>query len=164
MDRYNDVYVRNKKLDAIFMDKYMSIENKYYEKNCLELIVELAELVNESKCFKYWTIKKPNKELVLEEYADSLLMVLYMFNVYNIDSVSTIDVDMSDDILESFNILIRMCTNLMNRDNVNEMFLKEIFTRLLHIGKLLELNDNEIIDACYKKIIINHNQKTFCLC
>lgn len=158
MDRYNDVYVRNKKLDAIFMDKYMSIENKYYEKNCLELIVELAELVNESKCFKYWTIKKPNKELVLEEYADSLLMVLYMFNVYNIDSVSTIDVDMSDDILESFNILIRMCTNLMNRDNVNEMFLKEIFTRLLHIGKLLELNDNEIIDACYKKIIINEER------
>ena len=64
---YNDIYNRNKKLDDIFMNKYFNIESKYYEKNCLELIVELCELANETKCFKYWTVKKPDKELVLEE-------------------------------------------------------------------------------------------------
>ena len=96
--------------------------------------------------------------LVLEEFADCLLMVLYMFNTYDIDSVSTIDVDMSDDVLELFNILIRMCTNLMDRDNVDELFLKGIFTRLIHIGKLLELSDDEIIGACYKKIIKNEER------
>ena len=158
MNQYNDIYNRNKKLDDIFMNKYMDAEKKYYEKNCLELIVELCELANESKCFKYWPVKKPNKELVLEEFADSLLMVFYMFNTYNIDSVSTIDVDMSDDVLELFNILIRMCTNLMDRDNVDELFLKGIFTKLIHIGKLLELSDDEIINACYKKIIKNEER------
>lgn len=158
MNQYNDIYNRNKKLDDIFMNKYMYAEKKYYEKNCLELIVELCELANESKCFKYWTVKKSNKELVLEEFADSLLMVFYMFNTYNIDSVSTVNVDMSDDVLESFNILIRMCTNLMNRDNIDELFLKGIFTRLINIGKLLELSDDEIIDACYKKIIKNEER------
>ena len=158
MNQYNDIYNRNKKLDDIFMNKYMYAEKKYYEKNCLELIVELCELANESKCFKYWTVKKSNKELVLEEFADSLLMVFYMFNTYNIDSISTVDVDMSDDVLESFNILIRMCTNLMNRDNIDELFLKGIFTRLINIGKLLELSDDEIIDACYKKIIKNEER------
>lgn len=158
MDRYNDIYNRNKKLDDIFMNKYIATEDKLYEKNCLELIVELCELANESKCFKYWTIKKPDKELVLEEFADSLLMVLYMFNTYNIDSVSTVVVDSSDDILLEFNVIIRMCTNLMNRDGITDMFLYEIFTRLIHIGKLLDLSDNEIIDACYKKIIKNEER------
>ena len=150
---YNDIYNRNKKLDDIFMKKYFNIESKYYEKNCLELIVELCELANETKCFKYWTVKKPNKELVLEEFADSLMMILYMFNTYNIDKIDFIDIDMSDDILESFNYLIRMCTLLMDKDNINEKFLKEIFTRLIHIGKLLDLSDKEIVDACNKKIL-----------
>ena len=150
---YNEIYNRNKKLDEIFMNKYLDIESKYYEKNCLELIVELCELANESKCFKYWTVKKPDKELVLEEFADSLMMILYMFNTYNIDKIDFVDIDMSDDILESFNYLIRMCTLLMDKDNIDERFLKEIFTRLIYIGKLLELSDKEIIDACNKKIL-----------
>ena len=158
MKEYNNIYRRNKKLDDIFMNKYMDTESSYYEKNCLELIVEIGELANESKCFKYWTVKKPDKELVLEEFADTLLMVLYMFNTYNVDSVSTIDVDMSLNVLVEFNILIRMCTNLMNKEDINELYLKEIFTRLIHIGKLLGLNDNEIIDACYKKIFKNEER------
>ena len=158
MERYMEIYERNKKLDDIFMNKYSNIESKYYEKNCLELIVEICELANESKCFKYWTIKKPNKDELLEEYADSLLMVLYMFNTYNVGLLEIIEMDLSDDILESFNNLIRMCTQLMSKINVSERLLKEIFTYLLHIGKLLELNDDEIIDACYKKIIKNEER------
>ena len=150
---YNEIYNRNKKLDEIFMNKYFDIESKYYEKNCLELIVELCELANETKCFKYWTVKKPNKELVLEEFADSLMMILYMFNTYNIDKAEFVDINMSEDILVEFNYLIRMCTLLMDKDNIDERFLKEIFTRLIYIGKLLELSDKEIIDACNKKIL-----------
>ena len=158
MDLYNNIYNRNKKLDDIFMNKYFNIESKYYEKNCLELIVELGELANETKCFKYWTVKKPNKELVLEEFADSLMMILYMFNTYNIDKVDFIDIDLSDDILEEFNYLIRMCTLLMSKDNIDEKFLKEIFTRLIHIGRLLDLSDIEIVDACNEKILKNEER------
>ena len=99
MKEYMEYYQRNKQLDKMYEEKYGSIDSKCYEKNCLELIVEICELCNESKCFKYWTIKKPDKELVLEEYADSLLMVLYMFNTYDVDCVSTIEVDMSEDFI-----------------------------------------------------------------
>lgn len=158
MEKYIEIYNRNKKLDDIFMNKYGDIESKYYEKNCLELIVELCELANESKCFKYWTIKKPNRCDLLEEYADSLLMILYMFNTYDVETPEIIDMKLPDDILVVFNEIIRMCTLLMNRDNINDKLLKEIFTYLLHIGKLLELSDNEIVDACFKKIIKNEER------
>ena len=41
---------------------------------------------------------------------------------------------------------------LMNKDNVNDNLLLDIFTYLLHIGKLLNLSDSEILDACYIKL------------
>lgn len=76
---WNDIYQRNKKLDTHFEQKYLNKEPYYFEKNCLELTVEIGEFVNETKCFKYWTIKKPNKDDMLEECADVIMMLLYCY-------------------------------------------------------------------------------------
>ena len=152
MKEYIEYYQRNKQLDKMYEEKYGSIDNKCYEKNCLELIVEICELCNESKCFKYWTIKKPDRKLLLEEYADCLSMVFYMFNYYGIEEFDLVDIELSDDIVILFNEIIRMCTMLMDEDNVNEELLMKIFTYLYHIGKLLGIDDREILDACYMKL------------
>ena len=152
MKEYIEYYQRNKHLDKMYEDKYGSIDNKCYEKNCLELIVEICELCNESKCFKYWTIKKSDRKLLLEEYADCLSMIFYMFNYYNIVKFDLVDIELSDDIVVMFNEIIRMCTMLMDEDNVNEELLMKIFTYLYHIGKLLGIDDREILDACYMKL------------
>ncbi len=151
MKDYMEYYEKNKQLDKIFEDKYGEIESKYYEKNCLELIVEICEFANESRCFKYWSIKKPSKDDLLEEYADCLSMLFYMFNYYNVLSVDVLDIELNDDIIVCFNEVIRMCTLLMKRENVDELLLKSIFTYLIHIARLLELGDSEILDSCYKK-------------
>ena len=152
MKEYIEYYQRNKQLDKMYEEKYGSIDNKCYEKNCLELIVEICELCNESKCFKYWTIKKPDRKLLLEEYADCLSMLLCIFNHYEVDEIKIIDRELSDDIVIIFNDVIRMCTMLMNEDIVTDELLYEIFTYLLHISKLLNLDDKDIIDACYMKL------------
>ena len=118
----------------------------------LELIVEICEFANESKCFKYWTIKKPDRSLLLEEYADCLSMLFCIFNNNDIDSVSLLDIELNDDIVLVFNELIRMCTCLMDKNNVNKEILLKIFTYLLHVGNLLEINNDELLDACYMKL------------
>ena len=158
MDDYLKLYERNKKLDDIFNMKYKEIEAKLYEKNCLELVVELGELANESRCFKYWSIKKANKELLLEEYADCLIMVLYMFNYYNVTKIYDLKVEYSDDILFVFNDLIRMCTKFMVNVDIDDDYLMNVFNYLLHLGELLKFTHEEIIDACYKKIIKNEER------
>jgi len=88
MKEFNEYYQRNKQLDKMYEERYGDIVNNVYEKNCLELIVEICEFANESKCFKYWTIKKPDRSLLLEEYADCLSMLFCIFNYNDIDSVS----------------------------------------------------------------------------
>ena len=158
MKDYIEYYQRNKQLDKIYLDKYSETESRYYEKNCLGLVVELCELANESRCFKYWSIKKPDMCNLLEEYADCMSMLLCIFNYYNVDTVEMVDTLMSDDILLAFNEIIRMCTLLIDKDKVSEQSLKEIFTYLLHIGKLLNLSNKEILDACYKKILKNEER------
>ena len=158
MEEYLKLYKRNKVLDSEFMNKYINDDKNLHKKNCLELIVELGELANESRCFKYWSIKKVNREYLLEEYADCLLMVLYMFNYYNIVNIYSMDKKYSDDILIVFNDLIRMCTKFMDNIGIDEDYVMDVFNYLLHLGKLLCLNDDGIIRACYDKIIKNEER------
>ena len=158
MEEYYKLYQRNKILDDHFMNKYIKDDNRLHEKNCLELIVELCELANESRCFKYWSIKSVNREYLLEEYADCLLMVLYMFNYYNIDNIYEVKNDYSEDILFVFNDLIRMCAKFMDNDNIDEDYVMNVFNYLLHLGKLLNISEKEIIKSCYDKIIKNEER------
>jgi len=158
MAEYLKLYEGNKILDSEFMSKYINEDKELHKKNCLELIVELGELANESRCFKYWSVKTANRELVLEEYADCLLMVLYMFNYYNIVNIYCVDNKYSDDVLNVFNDLTRMCTKFMDNNDIDEKYLMDVFNYLLHLGKLLGFTKEEIVNACYNKIIKNEER------
>ena len=46
-------------------------------KKILSLQVELGELANETRCFKFWSTKKPSSnDVILEEYVDCLHFIL----------------------------------------------------------------------------------------
>lgn len=52
-------------------------EDSLLPQKLLALHVELGELANETKCFKYWSKKKSSdKNVVLEEYVDCLHFIL----------------------------------------------------------------------------------------
>ncbi|BAQ11716.1 dutpase [Bacillus sp. OxB-1] len=48
-----------------------------FEEKGLALLVELAELANETRCFKFWSTKGPSERaVILEEYVDSIHFLL----------------------------------------------------------------------------------------
>ncbi len=148
MKEWNNIYNRNKKLDEIFFKEYgNTIE--IYNKNCVELLTELGEFANETKCFKYWSIKEPNKEELLEEYADCIIMTLYFHNYFNLE-IQAIKIDEDKDIIELFNYLFEQSAKLMH--NSSKELVIDIFNNLLYMGKLLKFTDQEIYDSCDKKI------------
>jgi len=149
MKKYKEVYEKNKKLDDIFIEKYEKDQPFYFEKNCLGFLVELGELANETKCFKYWTIKESNRKAVLEEFADCITMTLCFFNVLNLNLENFKEHYKSDNVLEIFNYLYQQGAKLMIK--INEDLVKDIFVNLLHLAKLLELSEDEIINAINKK-------------
>ena len=145
---WNDIYVKNKILDEIFYEKF-KYDNKMFEKNCIELIVEIAEFANESRCFKYWAKKSINKDDVLEELADCIMMCLYFYNYLNIEEIEIRNYNFSNDILISLNDIFKLSTLLI--DNIDKENVIKIFNYLIYIGKLLNLSEEEIYNACLKK-------------
>lgn len=146
-DIWNSVYKRNKELDDIFFSKYTD-ENKMFEKNCIEFLVELGEFVNETKCFKYWTVKKSNYDKILEELADTFTILMYFYNVLNID-ISYSNLNESRDILEVINETYYFGTKLYKK--LDKLLLQNIFANLLIISKILNISEEEIIGAITKK-------------
>ena len=74
------------KLEPLFdmqksLDTYIQTEKNishdvFLEKG-LALLVELAELANETRCFKFWSSKGPSEtDIILEEYVDSIHFLL----------------------------------------------------------------------------------------
>ena len=151
MEEFKKILKVNQKLDKVFDEKYSS-DKDYYNKNCIALLVELGEFINETKCFKYWSIKTPNMDNVLEEYADCITMCLSFFTHLN-TKLENIPMHYdTNDIFILVNEIFKDATNMM--DNGNSDLIKKIFSNLLYLGELLNLDKQDIYNACYKKMNI----------
>lgn len=70
------LFEMQKGLDA-FIENTQKIERDVFKEKGLALMVELAELANETRCFKFWSTKGPSERgIILEEYVDSIHFIL----------------------------------------------------------------------------------------
>jgi dimeric dUTPase (all-alpha-NTP-PPase superfamily) len=66
-----------KKLDAHIAAKHQLEDKALLPYKLMALRVELAELANETRAFKYWSLKGPSPQnVLLEEYVDCLHFIL----------------------------------------------------------------------------------------
>jgi len=148
------VYEENKRLDLVFIEKYN--HKDFVKKNKLELLVEIGELANETRCFKYWSNKEVNNDLVKEEYADCIIMSLCFFNYLNIslDEINYINDD--KEIIDLFFDIYLLASNFSV--NENKEIIKEILIKLINLGYKLGFTDEEIISSCLNKIKIDRER------
>ena len=145
----SEVYKKNNILDDIFIDKFSSIDKDMFRKNKIELLVEIGELANETKCFKYWTKKEANRDLVLEEYADCIIMTLCLYNYYHME-LNDIEYNRINDINDIFAKLYQLASSVYFTDNNEE--LEEVLFYLINLADLLNITKEEIVEASLKKI------------
>ncbi|MGE7750812.1 dUTP diphosphatase [Lysinibacillus fusiformis] len=70
------LFMMQKELDD-FIEQTQNIQQNVFQEKGLALMVELAELANETRCFKFWSTKEPSaREVILEEYVDSIHFIL----------------------------------------------------------------------------------------
>ena len=143
--KWKEIYVNNQKLDKIFYEKYQNKVDIYHN-NVIEFLVELGEFVNETKVFKYWSIKKPIKEKVLEEYADTITMCLNFMREQKVELDDRYSHINTTDKLEIINYLYSKITLLMNKEKVIEDIVN-----LLYLGKLFAFSEDEVLNAISKK-------------
>ena len=152
---FNDVLNSNKELDAMFNNRFPDLE--MVKKNKLELLVEIGELANETRYFKYWSNKPMDMELVRGEYADCIIITFYFFNIMNINlDEEFLNIDNYDNV-DIFGRLYKLASDFYY--NEDKKIIKEIFVTLIELGYMIGFNNNDIIDACMMKI--NKNKAHF---
>jgi len=124
----------------------------------MALQVELGELANETRCFKYWSKKAPAaREVILEEYVDCLHFVLSIGLEINYMEVST-EVEKEDrSVVEQF---LKVFANIADfqRDASSQNYLN-LWNNFVLLGSIIGFSWDEIIDAYLRKNEINHQRQ-----
>lgn len=143
-----ELYNKNKELDNIFWNKYSNSKD-IFDKDSIELLVEIGEFINETKCFKYWSIKSINKSCMLEELADVITMLMTFANRIdmNISNYSVNDIDV--DLLTLINNTYYLATKV--KDELTKELLDKLFINVFGIAYKLNITDNDIKEFLVKK-------------
>lgn len=152
----NKLFEMQKQLDSHIKKKHGLEQVDLFDKKVLALLVELGELANETRSFKFWSTKAPSsKEIILEEYVDGVHFILslglikdYQKDYYEI--IEETELDVTKQFLNVYENMMRFSKKS------TEAHYKKLFSSYLHLGKLLGFSEEEIFHAYVSKNEVNY--------
>jgi dimeric dUTPase (all-alpha-NTP-PPase superfamily) len=127
-------------------------------KKILSLQVELGELANETRCFKFWSTKKPSsKDIILEEYVDCLHFILSIGLEKNYDDIILNIKYITRELSQQFLDLYANISDFSVCSSVDNYF--NIFQNFLCLGENLGFSMEDIETAYLHKNNINHERQ-----
>lgn len=144
-------------LDIRILKEHNLYDQPLFSKKILALQVEISELANETRCFKFWSNKGPSlKEKILEEYVDCLHFILSL-GLEKKFSKDIIDVQLREDESELTKRFINIYVDINDfivcptLDNY-----KTLFEDFLSLGASLGFSLTDVEEAYFAKNKINH--------
>lgn len=124
----------------------------------LALIVELGELANETRCFKYWSTRRNGeKERISDEYADGMHFFLSLGIPLSVKKMSyEIEGDQLS-LVESFLLTYRAVVNLI--DNYTEKSYTYAYQCYLNLMPKLDMRVEDVIISYKKKLAVNYTRQ-----
>jgi dimeric dUTPase (all-alpha-NTP-PPase superfamily) len=127
-------------------------------KKILALQVELGELANETRCFKFWSTKKPSsKDIILEEYVDCIHFILSIGLEKNFQDITLNVNHITFELSEQFLTLYTNITDFIVCSSLNNYL--SIFQNFLSLGESLGFCIEDIESAYLHKNNINHERQ-----
>ncbi|MDZ5712424.1 dUTP diphosphatase [Jeotgalibacillus haloalkalitolerans] len=151
---------KQKKLDDfISSTKNLEIQNVEEKRDLLilSLMVELGELANETKCFKYWSNSQPSeKKVILEEYVDVLHFLLSLGIELEFKDLPDFDDGSFTDNKELSAIFLNLYSSINNlRTNFSVESYIKCFNEFMIIGSKLDFTQEEIYESYIVKNAVN---------
>lgn len=143
-----------RELDEDIASRHQVTYQSTFHKRLLALLVELGEFANETRCFKYWSLKGPSeKEKILDEYADGLHFFLSL-------GIPLGEVSYSHRYEKSLDLTEQLLLVYAEVAELNKHYdpkrYEKAFGHYLDIIPLLGFTSSEAIDAYKKKLGTNH--------
>lgn len=143
-------------LDKKITENHQLEEHDLIPAKILALQVELGELANETKCFKFWSVKPPSdRGTILEEYVDGIHFILSIgLDKGYQDSIelTTKEVELSQ--MECFARLFESISAFSQNQSIGNY--QRIFQMMLDLGQVLGFSWADIEQAYLVKNEINH--------
>ena len=128
-------------------------ESRQNEK-VLALLVEIGELANETRCFKFWSHKPASpKGIVLEEFVDGLHFIISYGLEMKVEEVAITPIK-KDSLIEQFIDLYNAVTIL--KVNYSPRAYNQVFSAFIGLGEMLGFTWDEIEKGYFAKNTINH--------
>ncbi len=145
-------------LDKAIMEKAPKVDGlKHWDDRVVALMVEVGELANEIRFFKYWSNKPASsKEVILAELVDCLHFAFSLGNTLEVEEWIVAMRDMKRPITYIFFDLMGNL-NKMSHDK-SEMKFKKVYTNILELAWFLGYTPEDIETAYEKKNAINYER------
>ena len=155
----DDLYKLQDELDQRIFDLHDTTRAKTKNERLLALLIELGEMINETKCFKFWSVKAPStKDVILEEYGDGLHFLLSLGIDLNDQEASKTsnplnELSLSELALNAYQSITTMIT-CFDLETFNQAFIT-----FLCLGDKLGYTSDDIRLYYFKKNQINHQRQ-----
>ncbi|WP_101844570.1 dUTP diphosphatase [Halobacillus sp. Marseille-P3879] len=154
---WNSFYEDQAKLDEHII-KTQNLEHAdVIDDKLLALYVEVGELANETRCFKFWSTKpSSDKDIVLEEYVDGLHFILSLGLDLDLRYQSVPLADHSSKTNAFLNVFtsIEQFKHTQDRDSYQQMF-----EAYLTLGQALGITELELQHAYKEKNQVNFQRQ-----
>jgi len=152
----NKLFKMQQGLDAHIQQKHGLEDVNLFDKKMLALIVELGELANETRCFKFWSNKAPSdRETILEEYVDGVHFILSVGIIkgYEKDTYEMLE-EKEEDLTKQFLNVNASVMKFLKEQTLTAY--EELFSSYIKLGNLLSFSEEEIFEAYVSKNEVNY--------
>lgn len=160
MDLQKMFYLQ-KKLDERIMTEHDINNADVIQERVLALSVELGELANETRCFKYWSTKAPsNRHVILEEYVDGIHFILSLgisLQYEQIDRKNLVKAERKHSAVEAFLQVFAQIARFNEEKSFREY--EKLFSQYLSLGETLGFSAADIEEAYLMKNEVNHRRQ-----
>ncbi len=162
LQQLQKLFESQRELDQEIATKHNITYESVWNELLMAFLVEIGECANETRCFKFWSLKGPSEnDVILEEYVDGVHFLLSIGLHYGFDQMDELASRtkslMKIDLTEIFHNIYRIATLLqIERKPVHYYSLFEYYFAL---GHALSFSDEEIIGAYYAKHEENYRRQ-----
>jgi dimeric dUTPase (all-alpha-NTP-PPase superfamily) len=152
------LFSMQRELDSFIQNNRQQQTDVFQEKG-LALLIELAELANETRCFKFWSTKGPSDDaVILEEYVDSIHFLLSLgiekdFHTLTNWPVAEVEGDLTQLFLKTTSMIHRFL------DELTMEAYEQVWVYYGAIANKLGFTNEDIIQAYIAKNEENYNRQ-----
>lgn len=149
------LFTMQKALDQFIQSNKQVVEDVFIKKG-LALLVELSELANETRCFKFWSEKGPSeRSIILEEYVDSIHFILSLGIEKNLHNLTEWPMEEREGDLTALFLSTSNSIHQFLYNPTMETY-KDVWIQYGAIAKLLNFSSEELVEA-----YISKNEKNY---